>query len=369
MARPLPGMRPTVAASRPDRWGPAAPFPWRGSFLALALAMLCAGRCGAQMTSDEWSTDPTMMALNPGQAFRLGAGEDFPMPTYGAIGSSLARSGHLVELGWNEAQASAFLEGMRAAFLGKPYPLDDRAQQLLSEIGRRAAAQRSAQPGPAQAKAVAPDPDFPLASCNAIGSFLAMTGHFAELGWNEAQTSAFLEGMRSALQGKALPFDESARRLLSDIGRQITDIQNLRKLDAPSSLDDAGRLAWYMKKVRNRMGLQQSDSGLAYRVEAGRGGVRPRPGDTIMFTCNATDANGTRKLPQMSGERIHMKMENLLPGLMEGLQMMTIDASAVFVLPPNLSFGNNPWPDGVQRGAPIIVTVTLYDVVAAGAPQ
>ena len=48
-----------------------------------------------------------------------------------------------------------------------------------------------------------------------------------------------------------------------------------------------------------------------------------------------------------------MKMENLLPGLMEGLQMMTIDASAVFVLPPNLSFGNNPWPDGVQRGAPI----------------
>jgi len=71
----------------------------------------------------------------------------------------------------------------------------------------------------------------------------------------------------------------------------------------------------------------------------------------------------------MSGERIHMKMENLLPGLMEGLQMMTIDASAVFVLPPNLSFGNNPWPDGVQRGAPIIVTVTLYDVVAAGAPQ
>ena len=334
-----------------------------GAVAALAIWACAAGRAGAQMSADSWSTDPAVASQNPSQPARFRSGPDFPLPAYRAIGSSLAGTGHFTEIGWGEAQVAAFVEGMRAAFLGQPIALDDQARQLLSEMASRAADRGSPQPGGGKAAGA----DLALPACGAIGSFLAQTGHFAELGWSEPQVGAFLDGMGAALRGRPFAFDDQARQLLSDVGRQIGDLEELRKLEAPRSVDPAGKLEWYMRKVRSRLGLQQSDSGLAYRVEGGRGGVRPRPGDTIVFTCTAIAADGATRLAQMSGERIRMKMDKLLPGLMEGIQMMTVDGSTVFVLPPRLSFGDNPWPDGVQRGSPVIFTVTLYDVNAAEA--
>lgn len=334
-----------------------------GALAALAVAACAADRAGAQMSADSWSTDPMVASQNSRQTARFRSGPNFPLPAYRAIGSSLARTGHFTEYGWSEAQVAAFVDGMRAAFQGKPFALDDQARQQLSEMARQAADGGQGSAGAGKPAGT----DLPLPACGAIGSFLAQTGHFAELGWSEPQVGAFLDGMGAALRGRPFAFDDQARQLLSDVRRQIGDLEELRKLEAPRSVDPAGKLEWYMRKVRSRLGLQQSDSGLAYRVEPGRGGVRPRPGDTIVFKCTAVAADGATRLPQMSGERISMKMDKLLPGLMEGIQMMTVDGSAVFVLPPRLSFGDNPWPDGVQRGSPIIFTVTLYDVAAAEA--
>ena len=42
--------------------------------------------------------------------------------------------------------------------------------------------------------------------------------------------------------------------------------------------------------------------------------------------------------------------------------MMTVESHAVFVLPPALSFGQGPWPDGVERGTPLVFQITLHEV-------
>ena len=121
-----------------------------------------------------------------------------------------------------------------------------------------------------------------------------------------------------------------------------------------------------MRDMERRLSLQESASGLGYNVQPGKNGVRPRPGDTIAVTVHATAADGTTKLPQLSAERISVRMEGMMPGLMEGLQMMTEGAEAVFVIPPSLSFGDRAWPDGVERGSPLVYWVTLHGVTAAG---
>jgi FKBP-type peptidyl-prolyl cis-trans isomerase len=118
--------------------------------------------------------------------------------------------------------------------------------------------------------------------------------------------------------------------------------------------------------MEKRLGLQTSGSGLRYNVQPGKNGVRPRPGDTIVVTVHATGADGTTKLPQLSAERISVKMDGMMPGLAEGLQMMTVGAEAVFVIPPSLSFGDKTWPEGVERGSPLVYWVTLHDVTAFG---
>ena len=68
-----------------------------------------------------------------------GSATDFPLSAYSAFGSSLAYSAHFAQLGWSEAELGAFLEGLRAAVLGTPYPMDDTARKLAAEMGRRIA--------------------------------------------------------------------------------------------------------------------------------------------------------------------------------------------------------------------------------------
>ena len=47
--------------------------------------------------------------------------------------------------------------------------------------------------------------------------------------------------------------------------------------------------------------------------------------------------------------------------------MMTIESQAIFVLPPALTFGDHEWPEGVERGTPLVFFFTLHEVTGAGA--
>jgi FKBP-type peptidyl-prolyl cis-trans isomerase len=52
---------------------------------------------------------------------------------------------------------------------------------------------------------------------------------------------------------------------------------------------------------------------------------------------------------------------------MEGLQMMSVESQARFILPPALSFGTHEWPEGVDQGTPLLFFVTLHEVSGAEA--
>jgi FKBP-type peptidyl-prolyl cis-trans isomerase len=118
----------------------------------------------------------------------------------------------------------------------------------------------------------------------------------------------------------------------------------------------------FLKAARKKYGLQFSKSGLGYSISGGRGGERPRPVDSVVVSCGVSAADGTTRLRQLEVNHLRVKVSDLLPGLEEGTQMMTIGAQAVFVLPPILSFGSGSWPDGVESGAPLIYYVTLHEV-------
>jgi FKBP-type peptidyl-prolyl cis-trans isomerase len=235
--------------------------------------------------------------------------------------------------------------------------MDDAAQGLVAEMARRMGG------GPV---AAGPKGVFPLSAYSAFGSSLAHSAHFAELGWSDAELSAFLEGIRAAVQGRPYPQDDTSRKLAVEMGRRIADALALSAQQASGPLDPKARLARYFKGMRRRLGLQISDSGLGYNVQTGRNGIRPRPGDTIVFSCVATTADGHTRIPELCTERTRARMEGMMPGLMEGMQMMVEGSTAVFVLPPSLSFGEGAWPEGVERGSPLVYYISLGDVMAAG---
>lgn len=125
----------------------------------------------------------------------------------------------------------------------------------------------------------------------------------------------------------------------------------------------------YMREISLKFGLQRSDSGLAFSVQPGRAGMRAGPKDSAIISVIAFAADAKTQLPQLTLQRARIDLSATLPGFAEGLQMMTIDSRAVFVFPPALSFGERAWPEGVERGAPLIFQVTLHEVINREPPH
>jgi FKBP-type peptidyl-prolyl cis-trans isomerase len=288
------------------------------------------------------------------------------LEAFASFGSAMGQGGHFGELGWTDEQFGSFVVGMVAAYQGKPYPEDEVMHRLSAEMSRRASEIDSGAKG---APVDAARPDFPLSAYAAFGSSVGEGGHFSDLGWSEEQFNAYVEGMRSAFKNKPYPVDDSARELSAEVGRRIAEIESGAKGGPQAAQEpfDPAKLVPYLKEASKRYHLQLSDTGLGYNVSAGTNGIRPRPGDTVVISCEATAADGTTKLPQLSSARIRVRLGDMMPGFREGLQMMTVGSHAFFVFPPALSFGRGEWPEGVQAGSPIIFEVTLADVVAAPA--
>lgn len=214
-------------------------------------------------------------------------------------------------------------------------------------------------PGPAAT------PAYPLTAFTAIGSSFAQHTHLGDLGWSEEQFAAFLDGVRATYRGKPQPLDDLARQLSAEMARRVQEME-MGKSPAPPT-QPAG-LEQFMKDIRKRYSLQQTDSGLCFSFKVSGSGVRPTQQDTVVVSVTCIAANGTTKLPQLGVERARVKMSTLLPGLLEGIQMMTLDSKAVFLLPPALSFGDGEWPQGVERGMPLIFLVELHEVVSGESP-
>jgi FKBP-type peptidyl-prolyl cis-trans isomerase FkpA len=196
--------------------------------------------------------------------------------------------------------------------------------------------------------------DVPLSAYSALGSSMVINGRLTALGWNDEQIAAFLEGMRAAFQGKPVPMDAAAQALAAETGRKVA-----------AAASPGGGLAAFLKDAKARYGLQVSTSGLAYNVTPGRNGIRPRPGDEVVFSCKVSGPDGAL-LPSLSSDRVRSRVDDLIPGLREGLQMMVVGSRALFVLPPDLTFGRGSWPEGLRPGSPLVYRIVLDDVQTAG---
>lgn len=206
----------------------------------------------------------------------------------------------------------------------------------------------------------------PLSAYAAVGSSLVQSARIAELGWTDAQLEAFISGVRAGVHGRDLPVDDSTRHLFEEISRRVNEPPSVEK-HPTAEFSKPTTLAAYMHEAQKHYHLQFSDSGLGFSINSGIGGAHPRPQDVVVVTCSALAADGTTRIPKLCTDGSRVRVADLLPGLVEGLQMMTVNSQAIFVIPPDLSFGDRQWPEGTERGTPMILTITLHEIISPDA--
>lgn len=209
-------------------------------------------------------------------------------------------------------------------------------------------------------------PSAPLEAYAAVGSSIVDDNRLGRLGWTEAQVEAFLTGVRAAFRGEGRPVDAAAQALLNEIGRRMQEMEQaeLRVRFGAEAFARPGHLQNYLKEICKQYQLERSDSGLCYGIKAGYG-PRPGPGDSVVISYKVTLADATTEVPALAVNRQKVRVADLMPGLAEALQMMTVDSAAMLVLPPDISFGAGEWPAGTERGTPLLFTVKLHEVIAA----
>ncbi|HEV8702310.1 MAG TPA: FKBP-type peptidyl-prolyl cis-trans isomerase [Candidatus Polarisedimenticolia bacterium] len=224
---------------------------------------------------------------------------------------------------------------------------------LLATVAARAA--EPAVPAPATATA-------PREAYLSLGSSFARDSRLAELGWNDAQFEAFIEGLRAAFRGRPYASSNATEQLQAAIGQRV---QELAQREMRNYFAHPKRLQEYMKSRAKELQLEMADSGMAYGLMPGRGTTRPAPEDTVVLSFQAVAADGQTELPALAVNRKRVRVSELIPGLAEGVQLMTAGGTGLFILPPELSFNDGTWPQGVEAGTPIIFTVALHEVIVA----
>lgn len=206
-------------------------------------------------------------------------------------------------------------------------------------------------PAPVRAK-----PAGPYA---ALGSYMAENNRLADLGWNEAQFAEFLEGMRASYEGRGLPLDDDAKKLRDEISKKV---QAMLAVEQPDPVEE------YFKLLREKEGALKTESGLHYRVTEESSGPRAKSGEVVVLSFSVRQPDGKER-PELSRARVRVPVEDLLPGLAEGVQLLSVGGKALMFLPAHLSFSEADWPQQVPRGMPLAFFVELHEIVERGAPN
>jgi len=195
----------------------------------------------------------------------------------------------------------------------------------------------------------------------AVGSSLAASSRLGEVGWTDEQIEAFLVGVRAGIRGPGYPLDDRARALFASMSQHLKSIDAARRA---REFADPERIDAFMRDTSAKYKLQRSESGLAYGIMEGGAGIRPSPEDTVVFSMSATADDAETGIASLTREKVRARVTDLMPGLAEGVQMMTLGSKAMLVLPPALTFGEGTWPEDTVKGAPIFVIVALHEIIS-----
>jgi FKBP-type peptidyl-prolyl cis-trans isomerase FkpA len=194
-----------------------------------------------------------------------------------------------------------------------------------------------------------------LAPFAQLGSFMAENNRIADLKWTPAQFAAFQDGFRASYEGRGLPLEEAGAKLRDDISARV---QAMLEAERPDPVKD------YFRFLREKEDVKELPSGLHYRVTEVGTGEPPKAGDIVVISYAAGLPDG-KSLSALSRTRVKVAVNDLLPGLAEGVQLLRVGGKGLIYVPPALSFKPADWPEQLPREAPLVFFVELHDVQAA----
>lgn len=119
----------------------------------------------------------------------------------------------------------------------------------------------------------------------------------------------------------------------------------------------------FLAENREKDGVQETESGLQYRVIEEGDGASPEASDRVTVHYRGTLIDGTEFDSSHSrGEPATFALDQVIPGWTEGVQLMQEGATYEFAIPADLAYGEQA-PPSIGPNATLIFEVELLEVV------
>jgi FKBP-type peptidyl-prolyl cis-trans isomerases 1 len=220
----------------------------------------------------------------------------------------------------------------------------------------------------AEAQEVAPTKEQIASYFKTLGWMTIMQSGVKNLGCNTDETSAFLEGVRLALDGKEAPvkLGEVMQSMQGFLQKRAGEFEKKHqeelKMTAEKNRKDGDK--FMADLLRKDASIKTTASGLSYKVLA-EGDSKNKPSDEdsveIYYTGKLIDG---KVFDESKAKPITFPLNGVVPGIKEGLQLIGQGGKITLYIPDNLAYGEYDIPS-IPAGSRLVFDVELVKVVKA----
>jgi len=119
----------------------------------------------------------------------------------------------------------------------------------------------------------------------------------------------------------------------------------------------------FLEENKKKSGVKVTASGLQYEVIKQGNGKMPQATDLVKVHYTGTLINGTKFDCSVDrGKPTEFRLNQVIPGWTEGLQLMKVGSKYKFYIPSELAYGENPPGPPIQPGSTLIFDVELLEI-------
>lgn len=191
------------------------------------------------------------------------------------------------------------------------------------------------------------------------GIGLSMGKNLSQEGMDDLDSQAVALGIEDALTKKE-------QRLGDEELMEAFSFLQERAQERMSALNDESAKAGakFLADNAKRDGVVTTESGLQYEVVKQAEGAQPKASDVVRVHYQGTLIDGSVFDSSIErGEPVEFPVGGVIPGWVEGLQLMNVGSKYKFYIPSELAYGAQSPTPAIPANSALVFEVELLDVV------